>query len=54
MYEHTPNLKHTMANKDSMKAFQRFIQTEMNEHDHGELYIFFFFRENTSDMSVCK
>jgi hypothetical protein len=40
MYEHTPNLKHTVANKGSMKVFQRFIQIEMNKHDQGELYIF--------------
>ena len=33
MYEHTPNLKHTIVNKGSMKALQRFIQIEMKEHD---------------------
>ena len=33
MYEHTPNLKHTVANKGSMKALQRFTQMEMKEHD---------------------
>ena len=33
MYEHTPNLKHTIANKGSMKALYRFIQIEMKEHD---------------------
>ena len=33
MYEHIPNLKHTIVNKDSMKALQRFIQLEMKEHD---------------------
>ena len=32
MYEDTPNLKHTIANKGSMKALQRFIQIEMKEH----------------------
>jgi hypothetical protein len=42
MYEHTPNLKHTIANKGSIKAFQRFIQIEMNVHDHCELYFFLF------------
>ena len=33
MYEHTPNLKHTIANKGSIKALYRFIQIEMKEHD---------------------
>jgi hypothetical protein len=42
MYKHTPNLKHTIANKGSMKAFKRFIQIEMNEHGHGELFFFLF------------
>ena len=32
MYEHTPNLKHTIANKGSMKILYRFIQIEMKEH----------------------
>jgi hypothetical protein len=25
-----------------MKALQRFTQTEMKEHDHGEAFLFFF------------
>ena len=29
MYEHTPNLKHTIANKGSMKTLQSFNQIEM-------------------------
>jgi hypothetical protein len=29
-------LEHTIADKDSMKALQKFIQIEMKEHDHGE------------------
>ena len=38
MYEHIPNLEHTIVNKGSMKALQRFIQLEMKsmiiiEHD---------------------
>ena len=33
MYEHIPNLEHTILNKGSMKALQRFIQLEMKEHD---------------------
>ena len=33
MYEHTPNLKHTIVNKGSMKTLQRFIQLEMKEHN---------------------
>ena len=33
MYEQTPNHEHTIANKGSMKALQRFIQLEMKEHD---------------------
>ena len=32
MYEHIPNLEHTIVNKGSMKALQRF-QLEMKEHD---------------------
>ena len=32
------NLKHTIANKGSMKALLRFIQIEMKTHDHGEIY----------------
>jgi hypothetical protein len=27
--------KHTIADKGSMKALQRFIQIEIKEHDHG-------------------
>jgi hypothetical protein len=27
---------HTIADKGSMKALQRFIQIEMKEHDRGE------------------
>jgi hypothetical protein len=42
MYEHTPNLKHTIANKGSMKALQGFIQMEMKDHDHGEIYIYIY------------
>ena len=34
MYEHTPNLKHTIANKGSMKGLLRFIQIEMKENDY--------------------
>jgi hypothetical protein len=33
MYEQAPNLEHTIVNKGSMKALQRFIQVEMKEHD---------------------
>ena len=33
MYEHIPNLEHTIVNKGSMKALQRFIQLEIKEHD---------------------
>ena len=33
MYEHIPNLKHTIVNKGGMKALQRFVQLEMREHD---------------------
>ena len=33
MYEHTPNLQHTIVNKGGMKALHRFIQLEMKEHD---------------------
>ena len=33
MYEHNSNLEHTIVNKGSMKALQRFIQFEMKEHD---------------------
>ena len=29
MYDYTPNLKHTIANKGSMKTLQSFIQIEM-------------------------
>ena len=56
MYEHIPNLEHTLVNKGSMKALQRFTQIEMKEHDHGEEYIFLilFFSEDASDMNVCK
>ena len=43
MYEHTPNFKHTIANKASMKALWRFIQIEMKEHDRGEEYFYILF-----------
>ena len=33
MYEHIPNLEHTIVNNGSMKALQRFIQLKMKEHD---------------------
>ena len=33
MQDHTPNLKHTIVNKCSIKALQRFIQIEMKEND---------------------
>ena len=29
------NLKHTIANKGSMKVLYRFIRIEMKKHDHG-------------------
>jgi hypothetical protein len=32
----TSKPKHTILDKDSMKALQRFTQIEMKEHDHGE------------------
>ena len=32
----TSKPKHTMADKSSMKAFQRYTQIEIKEHDHGE------------------
>jgi hypothetical protein len=28
--------KHTIVDKGSMKALQRFTQIDMKEHDHGE------------------
>jgi hypothetical protein len=34
------NLNHTIANKGSMKALQRFIRIEMKEHDHGERFFY--------------
>ena len=37
----TSKPKHTMADKSRMKAFQRFTQIEMKEHDHGEEYFFY-------------
>jgi hypothetical protein len=30
-----------------MKALQRFIQTEMKEHDYGEAFFFSFFMQAT-------
>ena len=33
MYENTSKPTHTIVNKGSMKALQRFIQLEMKEHD---------------------
>jgi hypothetical protein len=35
-----------------MKALQRFTQTEMKEHDHGEAFLAFLFY--ASDMDECK
>ena len=32
----TSKPKHTMAEKSNVKAFQRFTQIEMKEHDRGE------------------
>jgi hypothetical protein len=46
----TSKPKHTMADKSSMKAFQRFTQIEMKEHDHGEC---FFKVKDTSGMDIC-
>ena len=53
MYEHTPNLKHTIVNKGSMKALQRSIQIEMKEHDHGEEYLLYYFLDkDASGMDI--
>ena len=38
----TSKPKHTMADKGSMKALQRFTQMEKKEHDHGEDFFPFF------------
>ena len=43
--------KHTIVDKGSMKPLQRFIQIEMKEHDHGEI---FFLIKDASGMNVCK
>ena len=40
MYEHTPNLKHTIVNKGSMKTLRDVFNLEMKEHDHGEILFF--------------
>ena len=45
------NLKHTIANKRSMKVLQRFIQIEMKKNDHGER---FFLIKDASGMNVQK
>ena len=47
----TSKPKHTIADKGSMKALQRFIQIEMKEHDHGER---FFLIKDASGMNVWK
>ena len=47
----TSKPKHTIADKDSMKALQRFIQIEMKEHDHDER---FFLIKDASGMNVWK
>ena len=60
MYQHTPNLKHIIANKCSMKALYRFIQIEMKEHDHGVIFLqsmslhvlIFFFHKDASGMDI--
>jgi hypothetical protein len=37
----TSKPKHTIVDKGSMKALQRFTQIEMKEYDHGEDLFFF-------------
>ena len=49
MYEHIPNLEHTIVNKGSMKALQRFIQLEMKNHDY---YWAWFKGRDNQDKSV--
>ena len=47
----TSKPKHTMEEKSSMKAFQRFTQIEMKGHDHGERC---FLIKDASGMNVFK
>ena len=46
-----PQSKHTIEDNSSMKAFYRFTQREMKEHDHGERI---FLIKDASGMNVCK
>ena len=49
MYEHIPNLEHTIVNKGSMKALQRF-QLEMKEHDC--YWAWFKGRDNQDELAI--
>ena len=54
MYEHTRNLKHTIVNKGSMKALQRFIKIGMKENDcYLANWAWLKGRDNQDELATC-